>query len=361
MAHLVVPALLVCVAAAGCERATDRVTLGAVGPWHEEYGTAIKLGMDLAVEEVNRAGGVRGAPLTIVFRDDSARAERAVAIASEFVNDARVAAAIGPVNSGAMLAAARVYDGRLVALAPTAASPDLSGISPWVFRLISNDSVHGIALGRYLGTMGKKAAILYDNDSFGRGGAQAFRRNFPGVIVSEDPIVSGDPDLGAFIDFYKRSGVEILFVAGVEPSGRAALLAARARGFTGAIVGTDSWMTLVRDTALSNGVYIAARFTTLESRAAVQRFVASFEARYGRPPDGFAAMGYDATMLLAHVIELAGPDRQKIRDILASLDSTAPWRGVTGPLSFTRSGDPVTRGFFMLRVHDGTLTLLPSS
>lgn len=361
MAHLVAPALLVCVAATGCERATDRVTLGAVGPWHEEYAIATKLGIDLAVEEVNRAGGVRGTPLTIVFRDDSARAERAVAIASEFVNDERVVAAIGPVNSGAMLAAARVYDGRLVAMAATAASPDLSGISPWVFRVISNDSVLGIALGRYAGTMGTRAAILYDNDSFGRGGAQAFRRNFPGTIVSEDPIVSGDTDLAPFLDFYKRSGVQVLFVAGVEPSGRAALRTARQRGFTGAIVGTDSWMTLVRDTALSNGVYIAVRFTTLESRAAVQRFTANFESRFGHEPNGFAALGYDATMLLARAIEARGPDRKAIRDFLTSLDPSSPWQGVTGPLSFTPTGDPAKRGFFMLRVRDGTLALLPSS
>lgn len=335
--------------------------LGAVGPWHVEYAAGVKLGVDLAVEEVNRAGGVRGTPLAVIFRNDSARAERAVAIASDLVNDPRVVAAIGPVNSGAMLAAARVYDGRLVAVAATAASPDLSGISPWVYRIISNDSVLGIALGRYTGSMGTRAAILYDNDSFGRGGAQAFRRNFPGTIVSEDPVVSGDTDLGAFIEFYKRSGVQVLFVAGVEPSGRATLRAAHEHGFTGAIIGTDSWMTLVRDTALSNGVYIAVRFTTLESRPAVQRFTAAFEKRFGREPNGFAALGYDATMLLARAIEVKGPDRKGIREYLAALEPSAPFQGVTGPLSFTASGDPASRRFFMLRVHDGALTLLPSS
>ena len=66
-------------------------------------------------------------------------------------------------------------------------------------------------------------------------------------------------------------------------------------------------------------------------------------------------------MLLARAIEVNGPDRKAIRDFLPSIDPSSPWQGVTGPLSFTPSGDPAKRGFFMLRVHDGTLTLLPSS
>ena len=176
-----------------CDRGGDSYTVGAAGPWKESYGVMTRRGIDLAVDEINRSGGINGSQLRIFARDDEANGSRAAAIAQEFVANPNVLAVIGHVNSGAMLAAARIYDGQLAAVATTASSPDLSGVSKWTFRVISSDSLNGVILARFASRIGgnstalKQAAVLYENDSYGRGLADAFRRAFRGTIVSFDP------------------------------------------------------------------------------------------------------------------------------------------------------------------------------
>jgi branched-chain amino acid transport system substrate-binding protein len=105
---------------AACQRDPDSFTVGAAGPWKESYGIMTRRGIDLAVEEINHAGGIRGAPFRVVAKDDDADARRATSIAQEFVRDRHVLAVIGHVTSGAMLAAAKVYDGELTAVATSA-------------------------------------------------------------------------------------------------------------------------------------------------------------------------------------------------------------------------------------------------
>lgn len=351
-------ALPLAAALATCGRAPEPVVLGAAGPWHLQYAMMSKRGIDLAVEEVNRGGGINGRPLRVEFRNDSANAARGVRIASDFVGDRRVTAVLGHVNSGSMVAAARIYDGELVALSPTGASPELSGISPWVFRLISSDSVFGVQLARRASRLGRRAAVLYDNDSFGRGGAYAFRRNFSGTIVSADPIWPAELELAPFVSYYRQRGVDLVFVAGVTPSGLALLEEARRQGYRGVILGTDSWAPLAGERREAEGVYIATRFSVLEPRPEVAAFARTFRARYGDlSPDGFAAYAYDATHLLARALRENGARRDGVREYLATLDRR-PYPGVTGPVRFTATGDPASSRFVLLRVRGGRLTLV---
>ncbi|MEP6509366.1 MAG: methyl-accepting chemotaxis protein [Gemmatimonadales bacterium] len=105
--------------------------------------------VDLAVDEINHAGGINGSVLKVLARDDEASGSRAAEIAQEFVANPEVMAVVGHVNSGAMLAAAKIYDGQLTAVATTASSPDLTGASKWNFRVISSDSLNGVILARF--------------------------------------------------------------------------------------------------------------------------------------------------------------------------------------------------------------------
>jgi branched-chain amino acid transport system substrate-binding protein len=353
------PAALACLALAlaGCHRDAGPVVVGVVGPWARDYAASTRRGIELAAAEVNRGGGIGGRPLVVSFRDDSADASRAVRIVGEFADDPRVMAVVGPLNSGPLVAAARVVDGRLVAVAPTAASPELNGISPWVFRLISNDSVFGITLGRNALRLGRRAAVLYDNNAFGRGGADAFRRNFGGSIVSADPIWPGDADVSTFLTFYRRQEVDLVYVAGLTPSGLAVLREARRQGFRGAVLGTDSWTSLLADAGVADGVYIATRFSVLEPRPEVARFNAAYLGRWHAEPDGFAAFGYDAVQIVARALREAGTDRAAVREWLAGLRRTAGYPGVTGRIRFSPGGEPEGSRFVLLQVKGGKLRL----
>lgn len=345
------------VAAACASGEAPVVSVGAAGPWGEAYGEMNKRGMDLAVEEVNARQLIPGRTLRLVARDDSGSGRLAVSIAEAFVANPEIVAVVGHVNSGAMVAAAKVYNGQLAAVSTTASSPDLSGISPWVFRVISSDSVNGSDLARFAARLGRRrAAILYENNSYGRGLAAAFRREFSGEVVSDDAIGEGAADFEPFITYYARlARPEIVFVAGTDRSGLAILREARRQRFAGDFLGGDGWTGTRTDTAASEGVYVGAPFTSTDPRPEAQRFVAAYRAKYGGDPDGNTALAYDATMLVAQSIARGGTRREQVRNYLATLTARDAYQGVTGPIYFKANGDPDGRGVVMTRVRQGAL------
>ncbi len=345
---------------AGCDAGGTSYSVGAAGPWTEGYGVMSHRGIDLAVAEINGSGGINGHPLRVVPRDDKANGEKAATIAQGFVDDPEILAVIGHVNSGAMLAASRIYDGQLTAVATTASSPDLTGVSKWTFRVISSDSLNGVILARFASGVGgtssalKQASILYENDSYGRGLADAFRRAFRGTIVSFDPIsesVSAEP----FVSYLKMKQPGIVFVAGREKSALAILREARRQQFDAVFIGGDGWQGIVTDTAASNGAYVGTSFNAEDPTPEVQRFVQAFEGKYHVKPDAFAALAYDATKLIAQAIKKSGPDRKGIRNFLASLEPSNPFEGISGPIYFNANGDPMGMGFHVAQVVSGQL------
>jgi branched-chain amino acid transport system substrate-binding protein len=341
---------------AGCREGATTIEFGAAGPWTEGYGQMNRRGIELAVEEINSGSLLGGRRLQVRFRDDGGDGARAAAIAEEFADDRHVVAVVGHVNSGAMVAAARVYDGRVPAVATTATSPDLTGISPWVFRVISSDSANGLDLARFARRLGRRrAAVLYENNSYGRGLTESFRRGFGGEIVSIDPIVADSADFEPFVTYFKRQRADLVFVAGTERSGIAILREARRQGLDADFLGGDGWTGLVNDPAAAEGAYVGAPFSASDPRPAARRFVSTFRRKFGRVPDGNAALAYDATWLLAQAVADAGPDREGVRDYLASLRSHGGFAGATGSIRFGPNGDPVDRGIVMTRVHQGAL------
>jgi branched-chain amino acid transport system substrate-binding protein len=350
--------LFLCTLLVSCSRSEAPLVIGAAGPWKEGYGAMNKLGIELAMSEINSRGGVKGRPLHVVMQDDEGRGERAAEIAAEFVNTPGLVAVVGHVNSGAMVAASRVYDGALAAVATTATSPELTGISPWVFRVISSDSANGIALAKFASQLGhRRAAILYENNSYGRGLAGAFQRNFAGEVVTIDPIPDGVSDLEPFVSYYVRQKVDIVFSAGTDASGVALLREARRQNYHATFLGGDGWTGVTSDTAAAEGVYVGAPFSAEDQRPEAQRFVRAFRQKYGQVPDGNAALAYDATMLVAEAIRTVGPDRRAIRDYLSDLDERTAFHGVTGTIRFQPDGDPVGKSFVMTRVVQGSLVV----
>ena len=347
-------------ALAGCARGeSSTVTIGAAGPWSERYGRLNRRGVELAVAQVNAERLIPGRTLRLVARDDHGSGAEAVTIAEQFAADPAVVAVVGHANSGAMVAAAKVYDGRLAAVATTASSPDLTGVSPWVFRVISSDSVNGADLARFAGRLGRRrAAVLYENNSYGRGLAEAFARTFAGEVVASDPIDEGTTAFEPFVAHYARfSHPDVVFVAGTERSGLHVLREARRQGLAADFLGGDGWTGMVADSAVAEGVYVGAPFAASDRRPEAQRFVAEFTRRYGLVPDGNAALAYDATMLVARSIARAGASRERVRDDLATAGATHPFTGATGTIRFRPNGDPDGRGFVMTRVRGGALVV----
>ena len=349
---------LLAAALAACARAPQDgpILLGAAGPWNEGYARMNRRGIELALEEINESRRSSGDTVAIVFRNDMGNGSRAAEIAQEFVADQRIVAVVGHVNSGAMVAAAKVYDRQLPAVATTASSPALSGISSWTFRVIPSDSVNAITMATFAAQLGRRrAAILYENNSYGRGLTAAFRRNFLGQIISIDPILEGPQNFEPYVAYYRERKPDLVFVAGTDASGLHFLQEARRQILEADLLGGDGWTGLAVDTALAEGIYVGTPFTADDPRPEAQRFVAAFREKYKMTPDHNASLAYDATRLLVSAVDRAGRDRKGVRDFLASLTERTAFAGVGGPIYFGKNGDPVGTSILVTRIARGAM------
>lgn len=355
--------LWVCVGvmiATGCRGSGEPIVIGAAGPWTDTVAAlGTRQGIDLAVDEINAAGGVRGRRLAVRWCDDSGTGMHAAVVAESLEADPAVVAVIGHITSTAALAAATVYDGHLVALSSQATTPDLSGLSPWVFRVTGSDSVTGAGLAGFALARGAhRAAVLYENDAYGRGLARAFRRSFAagaGTVVAVEPIPSQARTYEPYVTYLGRLAPDLVFVAGLQGSGVPLLREARRQHFAAPFVSGDGWSGVTDDTAASEGAYVAVPFVASEPGEAVARFVAAFRARYHEAPADDGALAYDAVYVLAGAIRSGGVNRRTVRSALAAMTSERAYQGVTGPIAFDAAGDRAGRSFVVTRVHRGAL------
>ena len=346
-------------ASLACSRKPKEYLLGAAGPQTVAYGIQNQHGIDLAVDEINRAGGIDGVPLRVVTRDDHASGSDAARIAGEFVANRQIVAVIGHAGSGAEVSAAHVYDvGRLPAVATTPSSPDISGISPWIFRMSTSDSVNGVTLAHFASSLADslhrpvRVAVLYHNDAYGRGLSDAFLHSFKGEVLSSDPI-GIDTNLEPYISYFKTRAPDIVFVASDEDLGIKVLREAHKQGLRVTFLGGDGWQGVVSEPA-SEGTFIGTPFTAQSTAAATEKFAASFRSKYGMVPDAHAALAYDATRLVAQALRSGATSRTSVRDYLAALNRTTAFASLSGPTWFA-STDPVGDTFRMTRVHDGVM------
>jgi branched-chain amino acid transport system substrate-binding protein len=231
-----------------------------------------------------------------------------------------------------------------------------------VFRIISSDSLNGIALATFASKFATRnapatAAVLYENNTYGRGLADSFRRSFHGQLLSLDPInadlVSAEP----YIAYLKTRKPKVVFVAGRVASGLKILQEAKREGFEPVFVGGDGWQGIVSDTATAEGTYVGMSFTPEDPSPTARAFVAAYETKFGAAPDAHAALAYDATKLIARALKASGANRKAIRNYLHSLNRENAYVGLTGPTLFEDTGDPVGMRFRVLRVHNGLLQL----
>lgn len=350
--------VLACAALSACSGGDGPIVIGTAGPFKEAYATMVRHAVEMAADEVNARGGIHGRRLEVLAVDDEGDGVKAGAVARGFYDNPDVVGVVGHANSGGMVGAAPEYDRGLVAVVPSATSPEITGISPWVFRVTVNDSVNGANLARYAARLGRqRVVVLYENNVYGRDLAQAFLAAYPGKPVGVDPIAGDGSKVEPFVSYYRGVQPDLVFVAGTEPSGRALLREAARQGFHPQWLAGDGWPGVAADTAAAEGALIATP-VRLDRSDDGRRFAEQFAARFGVRPDANAAMAYDAAMLLARAVEAVGTDRGKVRDWMARVKGGNAFRGVTGEIRFRPDGDPDRAGFVMTRVHDGALVPL---
>ena len=330
----------------------------------------MRLAADLAVEEINGAGGVRGRPLALAVADDSADAAVAVRVAREFVSNTDVVAVIGHLTSGATIAAAPIYNSTqrpVVAITPSASNPDISSLGAFTFRACPHDLVHGTRLARWaqerLGAA--RAGLLYLNDDYGRGIRTAFSQSFTalgGTVVSEDPYLV---TLDSFEPYLSRlralGGVDVLMIAGTRAGAERILATLDSIDLDPVVLGGDGLTGIERSSVDAEGVYISEAYLPDRGGPRNAEFVAGYQAAYGnRPLDHRGATTYDIVYLLARAIEEAGTEREAIRDYLAGVGTATPaFEGVTGTIAFDEDGEVPGKDVVIGVVRGGRIVTAP--
>jgi branched-chain amino acid transport system substrate-binding protein len=358
-------ALVLAASLAGCRGSDEPFVIGVAAPLERVYGKTAVQGAQLAVEEINRTG-INGRRIQLEIRDDRTEGTTAVTVAHEFLAMPQVLAVLGHVNSGTTRAAAPVYAQGLVALSPSATSPDIAQLSPWIFRVTASDAANSVALAEASRRFGRRIAVIYLNDDYGRALARSFAdalRSAGIQPVRIDPYLEDLDDFTPYLERVRRAGVDLIFFAGLEEGAARAITQARALGMDVRFMGGDGIEALAFMGSTYDGTLVGTLYHPEASDVAMA-FAERFRAAYGNDPDSPAALAYDGMNLLAEALRAGNRSRPAIRSYLARVGRAGhesgglpEYRGVTGTIRFDEHGDPVGKDFAVTIVSDGTLKL----
>lgn len=362
--------------AAGDERTEPKTTgdvmVAAVWPWEAHKEVRYGEGIDMAVDEVNAAGGIQGRNLRVVRFDDHESVNEGRLIAQKIASDPNFVAVIGHLQSYVTVPAAAIYDlAGLVMIAPAATSEELTSMGyQRVFRTIFTDRAVGSQMADYAAAKGyARTAIYYVRSPYGRDLANAFEERAAAAGVSVVGRASYDPaqDLSAaglstVLREWKQSDLDAIFLAGEVPQAGSLIRAIRESGIDVPVLGGDAMsspgLIQVGGPAVE-GTVVAASFSPQDPRPEVQKFAASFQRRFGGAPDPGSALGYDAVHLLAHAMNTAkSTDPQRVAETLHTMPA---WGGVTGPFAFSPSGNLMERQMVKVVVRSGDFHFLGDS
>jgi branched-chain amino acid transport system substrate-binding protein len=346
----------------GCSSGGRTVRIGLAGPFTDPVGAPMLRAAELAVDEINRSGGIGGRPIELITRDDFGDPDSAVSAAT-FLVDAGVTVVVGHVFSGTTLASAPVYNAaRVTQISPSSSSPLVTQAGEFTFRVCPSDLQQGASLARFaaerLGL--RRGTILYLNDEYGRGIRATFASEFSqlgGTIDAMDPYLGEQPEVGPFLErVARRATSQFIFIGGNLGEAAVALRLARARGIKVPFMGGDALEGLEESGAIAEGTYISnaylPSFDTPKNRA----FVAAYRARFpsAPPPNQPAAATYDAFYLLRQVLGRTGTDPEAIRAAVARIGQADPaFEGVTGEIAFDENGDVPRQRVVIGRVESG--------
>jgi branched-chain amino acid transport system substrate-binding protein len=368
-ARTVIPALtlsvcLIVTSACGGETRGDVIRFGLASPLEQFIGSQSLRGAELASEQINADGGLRGRRFVLAAVSDSADAGRALLVADQFFSDPAVVAVIGHSTSGATLAAATLYDRGLAAVSPTATSPDVSRAGPWIFRVAPSDAANSGSLARFaLRELGNTAAILYANEPYGRGLRDGFERAFEaegGEILEQYPYIEGGTvEFEAYLLGIQQADPDLIFVAGLDAGAGLIIKQARALGIQAPIIGGDGLLGLAGQGSVYDGTYVGLLYHPDAPGPAGREFVEAYQEAYGEAPDHFAALTYDAVMLVASAVRQVGFDRAKIREHLELVgNGHEPFQGASGLIAFDENGDPRGKSYAIGRIAGASIELV---
>jgi branched-chain amino acid transport system substrate-binding protein len=337
--------------AVGSASAAD-IKLGAAealsGP-SGQYGQSIRNGFQLAVDEINEAGGVKGNRLALQVEDEQGKKEQAIDVFKKLIFQDKVLMVFGPTLSNSAQSADPIAQAAKTVVFGTSNTADgITSIGDYVFRnSVTEADVLPETLRVAIKHTGvKKVAVLYGNDDvFTKSGYDAFKKaldNAKVPVTTTETFAKGDVDFKAQLTKIKASGADAIVLSALIAEGAPIMVQARQLGLDIPVIGGNGMNSAkIFDLAKekSDNLWVGSPWALGNQTKENQHFVVAYTQKYKSAPDQFGAQAYDAmsiVVLALGKIKLSGnleTDRKALRDALP----TVAYTGATGAFKFRQS------------------------
>ncbi|MDU3221500.1 MAG: ABC transporter substrate-binding protein [Streptococcus thermophilus] len=322
------------------------------------YGKSEQNGIKLAVDEINKVGGVDGKKIELVTKDNKSENAEASTSSTNLAIQSNVNAIVGPSTSGAVAAASLVSQKTGVPLiTPSGTQDDLTvdanGVKKFVFRTTFKDSYQGEVLAAYsYNTLNaKKVVLYYDNASdYAKGIADEFKRKYKGQIVTEATFTSGDKDYQSALTKFKDLDYDAVVMPGYYTETGIITKQARDLGIDKPILGPDGFSDekfteLAGKKNASNVYYVSGYSTNVALSDNASGFIKAYEKAYKIEPNMFAALAYDSVYMVAE----ASKGAKTSVDIADNLANLKNFVGVTGKMTIDKDHNPIKAALMVKR------------
>lgn len=345
----------------------DTINLGILAPLTggvSVYGVAAANGAKMAIQEINAKGGIGGKQIKVNEQDEEGDATKAVNAYNKLVSDG-VVAIIGDVTSKPTISVAqKSLKENMPIITPTGTAAEITTYGKNVFRACFLDPFQGETMATFAKETLKytTVAVLYDSsDDYSIGCAEAFKATAEkqGLkMVAYEAFGAGDTDFKAQLTKIAAAKPEALFIPSYYNT--IALVATQASdiGLKTTYLGSDGWDGVLGALAADkktvvDGAYFTNHYFTGDQDPTVKNFVENYKKLYNTEANAFAALGYDAAMIMIKAIEKAGSTDAAA--IITALNAT-DYAGVTGKIGYAGSGDPV-KSAAIITIKDGAYAL----
>ena len=354
---------------------SDTFKIGATGPitgGAAIYGNAVKNGIQIAVDEINEAGGINGYQIDYNFQDDEHDAEKAVN-AYNNLKDWGMQVLIGTTTSAPCIAVVeKTHEDNMFQITPSGTAVECVQYDN-AYRMCFSDPTQGTESAKYIGEngMAQKVAVIYDSsDVYSTGIYEAFAaeaENQPFDIVSVEAFTAdAKTDFSVQVQKSKDAGADLLFMPFYYTEASLVLAECNKQGYEPTFFGCDGMDGILGvenfDTALAEGLTFLAPFVAKSEDEQVQSFVSKYEAAYSETPNQFAADAYDCVYVVKAAIEAAGatPDMSvsDLCDAMKEAMASVSYSGITGKdITWGEDGEP-NKAPLVVKVVDGEYTEL---
>ena len=349
---------------------SDTIKIGGIGPVTGDaaiYGEAVKNGAELAVKEINEAGGINGAQIEFNFQDDEADAEKAVN-AYNTLKDWGMQALLGTVTSAPCVAVGEVAQAdNMFLLTPSGTAVECVQYDN-AFRVCFSDPMQGAESAKYIADnqLATKIAVIYNSsDLYSTGIYQAFAKEAETegleIVAAEAFTAESKTDFSVQLQKAKDAGAELVFLPFYYSEASLVLQQAAGINYSPIFFGCDGMDGILDvegfDADLANNLMFLSPFTPTSTDEAIQKFVTDYKEAYGGTPNQFAADAYDGVYAMKAAMEKAEvtPDMSAsdICDVLKGAMTEITISGVTAKeLTWEASGEP-SKAPMVVKIADG--------